>query len=474
MRKVCDTQESEDCRSMEDIDNVEVLEVVKVTEEVEGMHNQMELTSPKKRRSKAEDNSHERPKKPRSAYLLYYFDVHQIMQLGTPNLPQSEVNKRISESWRRLSVAEKNYYLERAKLEKEGIDTTSQSSCKHLPGFRKILPRANCFLVQNSASSNYQPADSRSEVSVKSLGISAEGGLRSVALRVPESQVASAGLAAEVEISEPPSISRDTAEETVSSSSVALRKTSSRSPSKTLTSTDIQGSQGSADKTLNGVTLKTKTSGLTVQMMQREATQMVAILPTQNPLEPQPLAGISALHPVMMISLGAKSDQIPKPYKMSLKTYTRRGRGRCLNPGCSFMYVTRHKPPTCPECGSHLGGKWIPAAKAKRSQDKAAASKLTTDNKSKESCQARLDAFADTSKINSSRSNKESQAHGKNREQPAQSAATPPEGSTTTHLLQICKQIKGSSKNAAQKPVKNCAAVQRRPVRPILPALYNP
>uniref|UniRef100_A0A3B5KVM3 HMG box domain containing 3 n=1 Tax=Xiphophorus couchianus TaxID=32473 RepID=A0A3B5KVM3_9TELE len=121
-----------------------------------------------------------------SAYLLYYFDVHQVMQLGTPNLPQSEVNKRISESWRRLSVAEKSYYLERAKLEKEGIDT--------LPGFRKILPRANCFLVPNSA-------------------------------------------------------------------------------------------------------------------------------------------------------------------------YTRRGRGRCLNPGCSFVYVTRHKPPTCPECGSHLGGKWISGLK---------------------------------------------------------------------------------------------------------------
>lgn len=44
-----------------------------------------------------------------------------------------------------------------------------------------------------------------------------------------------------------------------------------------------------------------------------------------------------------------------------VKTYTRRGRGRCLNPGCTFVYVTRHKPPTCPQCGNHLGGKWIPA-----------------------------------------------------------------------------------------------------------------
>uniref|UniRef100_A0A3Q2PHY0 HMG-box containing 3 n=1 Tax=Fundulus heteroclitus TaxID=8078 RepID=A0A3Q2PHY0_FUNHE len=227
------------------MDNVEVGEVVKVTEEVESVDSQMELTSPKKKRSKAEESSHERPKKPRSAYLLYYFDVHQFMQLRSPNLPQSEVNKRISESWRRLSVAEKSYYLERAKLEKEGIDTTSQSSSKHLPGFRKILPRTNCFLVPNSTSSVYQPLGSRSEVSMKSLGFAAEGGLCSVALGVPESRAAPVRLA-------------------------------------------------------------------------------------------------------------------------SLKTYTKRGRGRCPIPGCSFMYVTRHKPPTCPQCGSHLGGKWVPAVKVYR------------------------------------------------------------------------------------------------------------
>lgn len=57
--------------------------------------------------------------------MLYYFDVHQVMQLGSQNIPQSEVNKKISESWKRLSVAEKNFYLERAKLEKEGVDTVS-------------------------------------------------------------------------------------------------------------------------------------------------------------------------------------------------------------------------------------------------------------------------------------------------------------------------------------------------------------
>ena len=46
-----------------------------------------------------------------------------------------------------------------------------------------------------------------------------------------------------------------------------------------------------------------------------------------------------------------------------VKTYTRRGRGKCANPKCSFVYVTRHKPPECPECGQHLGGKWIPVQK---------------------------------------------------------------------------------------------------------------
>lgn len=47
------------------------------------------------------------------------------MQLGSQNMPQSEVNKKISESWKRLSVTEKSYYLEKAKLEKEGMDTVS-------------------------------------------------------------------------------------------------------------------------------------------------------------------------------------------------------------------------------------------------------------------------------------------------------------------------------------------------------------
>lgn len=159
---------------------------------------------------------------------------------------------------------------------------TSHSSNKHLPGFRKILPRANCFLVPNSASSNYQAVGSQSEVCIESIDFSAEGSLCSVALRVPKSKVAPVDLAAEVEISDPSTVPSDTAaEETVVSSYVTPQRTLPWSSSKTLTSTDTQGSQGSVDEMLNDVSLKTKASGVAVQMMQREATQMVTIVPSQ-------------------------------------------------------------------------------------------------------------------------------------------------------------------------------------------------
>lgn len=44
----------------------------------------------------------------------------------------------------------------------------SQSSCKHLPGFRKILPRATCFLLPNGNSLTHQPGGG---LSVKSENV---------------------------------------------------------------------------------------------------------------------------------------------------------------------------------------------------------------------------------------------------------------------------------------------------------------
>ncbi|NXS11082.1 HMGX3 protein, partial [Neodrepanis coruscans] len=65
----------------------------------------------------------------------------------------------------------------------------------------------------------------------------------------------------------------------------------------------------------------------------------------------------------IMLPLPAHSV-VENPTSIKLTTtYTRRGHGNCTNPGCSFTYVTRHKPPKCPTCGNFLGGKWIPKEK---------------------------------------------------------------------------------------------------------------
>ncbi|MBN3270978.1 HMGX3 protein, partial [Polyodon spathula] len=89
---------------------------------------------------------------PRSAYLLYYFDFHQSMQQEFPHLPQSEINKRINENWKRLTVADKGYYLERTKIEKQGIDPDSQVAVlsADVPGFRKILLHSNYVVIPKS------------------------------------------------------------------------------------------------------------------------------------------------------------------------------------------------------------------------------------------------------------------------------------------------------------------------------------
>ncbi|CAJ0934204.1 unnamed protein product, partial [Ranitomeya imitator] len=105
----------------------------------------------KKKKYRGCSEQGETVKKPRSAYLLYYYDIYLKVQQEVPHLPQSEINKKISESWKLLSVAEKSYYLERAKLEKEGLDSNikscSSTMISDVPGFRKILPRSEYILI---------------------------------------------------------------------------------------------------------------------------------------------------------------------------------------------------------------------------------------------------------------------------------------------------------------------------------------
>ncbi|XP_039340902.1 HMG domain-containing protein 3 isoform X4 [Mauremys reevesii] len=178
-------------------------EVTVVMEEIEGTYTYASpVPSKKKKKYKSPGDQGEKAKKPRSAYLLYYYDIYLKVQQELPHLPQSEINKKISESWRLLSVAEKSYYLEKAKLEKEGLDPDTDESSSSMPTTQFImLPLPAHSVVEN-----------------------------------------------------------------------------------------------------------------------------------------------------------------PTSIKLTT-TYTRRGHGNCTNPGCSFTYVTRHKPPKCPKCGNFLGGKWIPKEK---------------------------------------------------------------------------------------------------------------
>ena len=68
------------------------------------------------------------------------------MQQEYPSMPQSEINKRISESWKRLTVADKAFYLEKAKQEKEGADTVG-SYLKFKKIIRKVTKRttSKCY-----------------------------------------------------------------------------------------------------------------------------------------------------------------------------------------------------------------------------------------------------------------------------------------------------------------------------------------
>ncbi|GAA6093610.1 HMG domain-containing protein 3 isoform X1 [Tachysurus ichikawai] len=335
---------------------------VKVTEEVESCCMVVDLTSSKKkRRTKGTTEHAEKPKKPRSAYLLYYFDVHQRLQQEHPDMPQSEINKRISESWKRLNVADKGYYLERAKMEKDGLDRTTQSSTSQdIPGFRRILPRTDYVLLPKMSVGEDRPG--------ASVDICTDG----------DSPLT---LGSEVELVEQCVTVEPLTEDPVVplSRSAALqgilpqcststgRLFSFPQQSHQATSLVVKDDGGGASSGAFGraydMEVEEGFEGVAaVSQVKTEATHLVAIIPSNELLENKVLPAVS---PVMMLPLVNHAKPEPKhSFKLSIK-YTRRGRGYCSTPGCSFTYVTRHKPPRCPDCGQHLGGKWVPSAAKK-------------------------------------------------------------------------------------------------------------
>ncbi|KAL0974035.1 hypothetical protein UPYG_G00214540 [Umbra pygmaea] len=351
---------------------------VRMTEEVES-YTFMDVTSPKKRKKKAHQREiTEKTKKPRSAYLLYYFDVHQTMQQEFPNLPQSEINKKISLSWKRLNVADRGYYLEKARLEKEGADTTSLGPTPDLSGFRRILPRAKYVLVSKGATSE-ERTGSQLEVCIEGLGCPVgEGVMPSLSLAAP--QYTPLALGSEVELSEQCIAIEgltDEEAETLTHSGALNGVLSSSYHSSVSASRDSQNAPSlvTANMLLNEADPRMLAGGYSVVGMETDKrsagsavmhnvkANLINLIPSQDRMEHRVLPGASSVGSVVMVPVGAIMEEDSKPsYKLSMK-YTRRGRGSCQTAGCSFVYVTRHKPPFCPDCGNHLGGKWVSTVK---------------------------------------------------------------------------------------------------------------
>ncbi|XP_012583306.1 PREDICTED: HMG domain-containing protein 3 [Condylura cristata] len=341
-------------------------EVTVVMEEIEEAYC---YTSPGPPKKKKKYKIHgEKAKKPRSAYLLYYYDIYLKVQQELPHLPQSEINKKISESWRLLSVAERSYYLEKAKLEKEGLDPNSKLSAltavvPDIPGFRKILPRSDYIIIPKSS-------------------LQGDRSCPQLELCVAQNQMSPKG----------PSLVSNTAVETMSShagmaeqclavEALAEEVGSLAQPSalQEITTSEILGQ----DVLLEEASLEVGESHQPYQtslVIEETLVNDSSDLPPGSLAVPHSQVGESMSVVTVMRDSGESSSSAPatqfimlplpaysvveNPTSIKLTTtYTRRGHGTCTSPGCSFTYVTRHKPPKCPTCGNFLGGKWIPKEK---------------------------------------------------------------------------------------------------------------
>ncbi|XP_069754269.1 HMG domain-containing protein 3 isoform X1 [Narcine bancroftii] len=393
-------------------------EITLVTEEIEGCYSYAKSFQPKKKKKWKDqnDDGSKKGKKPRPAYLLYYYDTHLKVQQDFPNLPRSEINKKISENWRRLSVAEKSVYLEKAKLEKEGIDPNDKLTSAStgvppadIPGFRKILPRSNYIMIPTS---NLSSDGSGQQVPQSSTPRGGEGNSTwqtithdsARNLFTVSSALADSGHAENTEESIAIDgitdetiafIHTETMQEIVTSEmlsqfshvtddKVTEELTTNKTPLELTHPYDspyvvIEGTLiSTSDRVSENVTSCSN-------QQTTETNPVIAVLSNQS----QPAANLVPHNAVeqniginrkqnstesiapstaqfLMVPLTSKQSAVASAKKSIFAqktTYTRRGRGSCPNPNCLFTYVTRHKPPQCPNCGKWLGGKWIPKGK---------------------------------------------------------------------------------------------------------------
>ncbi|XP_059949604.1 HMG domain-containing protein 3 isoform X3 [Mesoplodon densirostris] len=341
-------------------------EVTVVMEEIEEAYC---YTSPGPPKKKKKYKIHgDKAKKPRSAYLLYYYDIYLKVQQELPHLPQSEINKKISESWRLLSVAERSYYLEKAKLEKEGLDPNSKLSAltavvPDIPGFRKILPRSDYIIIPKSSlqeersCSQLELCVAQNQMSPRGPSLVSNTALETVPSHagMAEQCLAVEALAEDVgALAQPGAVQEITTSEILGPdvllNEASLEVGESHQPYQTSLVIEETLVNGSPDLPTGSLAVPHPHLGesMSVVTVMRDASEISSSAPAAQ---------------FIMLPLPTYSV-VENPTSIKLTTtYTRRGHGTCTSPGCSFTYVTRHKPPKCPTCGNFLGGKWIPKEK---------------------------------------------------------------------------------------------------------------
>ncbi|KAM3927553.1 HMG domain-containing protein 3 [Leptodactylus fuscus] len=332
----------------------------------------------KKKKYRGCSEQGETVKKPRSAYLLYYYDIYLKVQQEVPHLPQSEINKKISESWKLLSVAEKSYYLERAKLEKEGLDSnikSSTSTISDVPGFRKILPRSEYILIPKRFPENeHQRLDicvtqpRETAVLAPSAALSHNGGQRVITLEPGQINLSE-------QLTELEGLTEDRASFTPTNTvqEVVPGGIYTHLPEKLageiiLNDATLEIGETSTYPAANVVI--EDDGGIALTQSEMSVLTVMAIQDTDDHCPAPPASQY------IMMPLASRSLTEPSRTIKLATTYTRRGRGSCTNPSCTFTYVTRHKPPKCPLCNQFLGGKWVP--KGKVAKEKYPVSSNTT------------------------------------------------------------------------------------------------
>ncbi|XP_075066140.1 HMG domain-containing protein 3 [Mixophyes fleayi] len=361
-------------------------EVTVESEEMEGSY--LPVKPPiKKKKYRGCNEQGEAVKKPRSAYLLYYYDIYLKVQQDVPHLPQSEINKKISESWRLLSVAEKSYYLERAKLEKEGLDSNFKSNTSNVisdvPGFRKILPRSEYILIPKRTPDEDRPhvdlcvtQTRETGALVPSAGLSHNGCQNVITLE-----------SGQISLSEHFADIQGLAEEGASFTPAnAVQEVIPRSLythcARQLTD-KLAGEFILNDATLEiGETSTYQATSMVIEedggiaLARSDLSSGMSVLTVMAIQDTDENCSTTPTSQYIMVPMASRSvPEPPQSFKLA-STYTRRGRGSCTNPSCSFSYVTRHKPPKCPLCNKFLGGKWIP--KGKQAKEKPPMTPNTT------------------------------------------------------------------------------------------------